>query len=117
MMTGNLSKVTNNQSDNHQQVISPFCPQNIIFFEIILNRYFLLSFILLGIALNLTCVIIFSKILYKCSHSGHMYKFLLLKSICDFFYFSFLIYNAMVLVIYQNGNLQVTYSFATAIWY
>jgi hypothetical protein len=56
--------------------------------NLILSRYILDGILAIGMILNLISILVFFKIIkQESSNQGHMFKYLLMKCICDFFVF------------------------------
>jgi hypothetical protein len=95
-----------NSSESFNQV------ENLLF--LIIDFYLYYSIIVIGTVLNMICIPIFVIIIKKeRANQGHMFKYFLLKSICDFFSLSTLIPE----LIYFHRSGTRDQSFVMQIWF
>jgi hypothetical protein len=102
----NVSKI--NQT---QIIISDACP--FVVADMIAMNYVVPGMTIFGIILNAFCVLVFTQILLKKRVEGHMFKYLLVKSLDDFIQFVFQIFSLM----YYCDGCENTHSYGMNVWF
>src|SRR5690349_4822314 len=102
---GNFSSL-----DNSSVVVNTRCQS--YFFNIVLQVYLLAILNVCGIVFNLICVIVFCQIIYYHKYSGHMHKYLLVKSIYDLMEFMSNIFQVM----FYCASCGLTNTYFMTVW-
>jgi hypothetical protein len=91
--------------ENNSTLNGTYLTESDTFYKIMNDSYLLITIV--GLITNLLCIIVFSMIITTFKTNGQMYKYFLMKAICDFI--GFIIF--LITMIYDLGTDQMHKSF------